>query len=286
MSDSTDLLIKHFLYRSGSGGNEFIRENDTVVQFQRFRNYYALDDGSSESGYYVNGKGARMAVRIKLNQPDTLRAARIYFDPAGEPVAAENYEFRIQVWTAAGGGPTGLLYQDSIMKVKYFKTGFKGVPEYKLTSTLPLPPGEYFVGIQQRVEAGKYIVVGFDRNYDFRMQLYYDSGSGWTQSGIPGSLMLRPVLGSFVPPPVGLPEDNSSLSMMVFPNPASTELTIHAPGASSFSLRNMMGQELAAGTLTDDGETVNTSLLPAGIYLLTVTGNGGLKAQEKIIILH
>jgi hypothetical protein len=212
MSDSTDFRIKHYIYRSGSSpSNEFIIPNDTVVQFQRFRNYYAFDDGSAEAGYYVNGTGGRMAVKIRLNNPDTLRALRIYFDPAGDVSNVSKYEFNLILYAGDNNGPTDLIYYDSTVKNPvFYNSGFKKIPEYTFKKKQSLGPGTYYVGIQQRLGTGATtpLTVGFDRNNDFRKSMYYDSGTGWTQSGIQGALMLRPVLGKFIPPPSGIAEDN------------------------------------------------------------------------------
>jgi hypothetical protein len=84
-TDSTDYRIKHFVFlNTGTlSSNDFNLNNDTVTQFLSFRNYYAFDDGSAEGGYYVNGAGGKMALKITLNKPDSLRALRIYFDPVG-----------------------------------------------------------------------------------------------------------------------------------------------------------------------------------------------------------
>ena len=78
MPDSIDYRIKHFVFESGSP-TDFIRENDTVIQYQRFRNYYAIDDGSAEAGYYINAVGAKVAIKINVNVPDSFLAVRDLF---------------------------------------------------------------------------------------------------------------------------------------------------------------------------------------------------------------
>jgi hypothetical protein len=287
LSDSSDFLIKHYLYRSGSstGQTDFLPMNDTVLQFQRFRNYYAFDDGGAEAGYYVNGKGGRIAVRIKLNQPDTLRAVRIYFDPSGNVPATDNYEFRINVWAVgSNGAPASLILQDSAVKAKIYKTGFKGSPEYLLTKPYFLSAGSYFVGITQKVASG--IVIGFDRNYDFRYNLYFDSGGGWEQSTIAGSLMMRPVFGSFVPPPVGIDEIGLGDNFVVYPNPASANFMIRQdePQQMHYMLYNSLGVLAAEGTSPDAHINVSTSHCAPGIYILILQPEGKPAQQRKLII--
>ena len=38
------------------------KENDTIVYYQIFKNYFSFDDGSSEGGYGINGLGSRNAM--------------------------------------------------------------------------------------------------------------------------------------------------------------------------------------------------------------------------------
>ena len=38
------------------------KENDTMVYYQTFKNYFAFDDGTAEAGYGINGLGSRNAM--------------------------------------------------------------------------------------------------------------------------------------------------------------------------------------------------------------------------------
>lgn len=292
-TDSTEFTIKHFIYRSGSS-NDFIPENDTVVQKQVFRNYYAFDDGSAEGGYYINGTGGKMAVKIGLNVTDTLRALRVYFDPVGNMsapqsttgLATSSYKFRIIVWTDGSSGPGNLLLRDSLQPVKYYtKSSFDSAPEYTLTAPIVLGPGAYYVGIQQYVASG--ITVGFDKNLNHNQYLYFDSGNGWTQSSIYGSIMMRPVLGKKVYPPVGIKENIINNFAEVYPNPANTTITIQLEENknSFYRLTNLIGQTISEGLLHDQVNSINTENLNSGVYLLTISSNNKIQ-NRKIIIQH
>ncbi len=64
----------------------------------------------------------------------------------------------------------------------------------------------------------------------------------------------------------------------VFPNPAAAQLTIRLADASAgrrFVLYNLLGEALLAGDLPDTENTVHTSALPAGVYLLSVWTKDG-----------
>lgn len=284
LSDSADFTIKHNIFRTGI---DFIPSNDTVIQTQKFRNYYAYDDGSCEGGYYILGTGGQMAIKIKVNNTDTLRAVRIYFDPVGSITAAQSYDFRLKVWSSTLGGPAGVIYTDSLMQPKYYNINgsFKASPEYTLTSPLVLGPGEYFIGMQQYVASG--ITVGFDKNNDRRTYLYYDSGNGWTQSGVYGSLMMRPVFGAKIQPPVGMDEViTSENETIVYPNPANTEIRIKTNSRkTNYSLVNIAGQEISSGEFFNE-TTIATSGYANGIYFLILKSEDAAIQSKKIIVQH
>ncbi len=87
------------------------KENDTVVYYQRFSNYFAFDDGSSEAGYGVNGLGSRnamVAYRFKSFIEDTLRAIRICFNDSY--MNSNQRIFDLMVWDDNGGIPGNVLY--------------------------------------------------------------------------------------------------------------------------------------------------------------------------------
>lgn len=297
LAAGADYSIKHFVYLSGSSGSsDIIKGNDTVVQNLRFRNYYSFDDGSAEGGYYVNGVGVTMAVKIRVNVLDTLRAVRIYFDPTGnvKTISGPNSttKFLIKVWAeGANGGPSStVLKTDSVeRKPVYDSTSFKAVPEFNLVNPLPLAPGNYFVGIQQKNATGT-VVVGFDMNYDSHTNLYYNAGAGWIQSEINGSLMLHPVFGNKYTAPVGINEITrfNQNTFLVYPNPSSEKFSIRSLNdqPSSFILLNSMGQQIMQNTDELTEREINTTNLPSGIYFLILKTNGRTVQQQKILIQH
>jgi len=285
MTDSADFKIKHYIYGSGGSSNDFITANDTVYQFHRFRNYYAFDDGSAEGGYYVNGAAGKMAVKIRVNVTDTLRALRIYFDPS--PIGSnEKFNFRIQVYIGIALPTFSLDVGDSLYNPSYIRTGFKEIPEYVLKKPIVLQPGTYFVGIQQQVATG--LVVGFDRNNDARTNTFWNAGAGWNQSSIKGAIMLRPVLGAKVPPPVGISEQRlkGQKHYKVFPNPSENYFVISGKDdrLATFQILNTMGQVVMDGHFQSAEQIVNTESLATGVYILRLQENGTLVQQQKILI--
>ncbi|MDI1355105.1 MAG: T9SS type A sorting domain-containing protein [bacterium] len=285
MTDSTDFKIKHYLYRSGTTTDFFI-ENDTVIQRHKFRNYYAYDDGSAEGGYYVTGVNAKVALKFRVNKPDTLRAVRIYFDPA--PLGStEKYYFKIKIWYDGLGTPgVELAKKDTAYYPIFYKHGYKEVPEYVLPMPLPLDRGTYYIGFQQQVSTG--LVVGFDKNYDSHTNLFYDSGSGWTPSSIRGSLMLHPVFGSLIPHPMSVGENSIRIHPFysVYPNPSNEKFAIRSLKQSnaSFELINELGQIVLQGPIQSLDFEIETHSIHSGMYVLIVKENGLPVEQQKIII--
>lgn len=283
---STTYKIVHSI--TAGATSDFRTQNDTVVQYQSFKNYYAFDDGSAEGGYYILGQGGKMAERVVLNTTDTLSALRIYFDPVGSiATATTSYKFRINIWNNASGFPGLPLYTDSAMYPVYYNNlDFNTPGQYTLTTPMILNPGTYFIGIQQYVATG--ITVGFDKNIDHSSALFYNSGSGWTQSAIYGSLMMRPVFG-LNPGPVGIKENatNKKSNYILYPNPANDVMYVvgNTNSKTEYTLLNAIGQTILSGVFDADQNKLNTGELTEGIYFLTLKSDKHLETQ-KLIIRH
>ena len=291
---SAGFLIKHFVYLSPTG-TDTIPQNDTVYQYQKFKNYYAFDDGSAEAGYYVNSSAAKIAVKIKLNKPDTLFGLRIYFDPVGNVSSISNtattvYNFSINVWGAnLNGTPNDLnnIRKDSVVNHPvYISDGFKEVPEYKLKRPLVLPPGTYYIGIQQ---ASSILTIGFDRNYNHKSSLYFNSSGVWEQSTENGSIMMHPVFGSYLPL-VGIDEiaTTKNKNFFVYPNPSAEQFTIASSQLqnSSYKIFNSVGQIVKEEKISSLEHNVSVSNLSSGMYILILETKGQPVQQQKIIVQH
>lgn len=279
--------VKHALNFFASPASDVVRENDTLIHIQRFDDFYAYDDGAAEVGYYLNTYGAKTALRYTLNVLDTLRALKIYFDPIVDGQQIQTSSFRIMVWADGGGFPGSLIYKDSLMNPTYLQGSHNLVPTYTLTSCLSMGPGTYFIGIQQTTN--KALNIGFDKNTNHMNELYYDIGNGWTQSAVPGSLMINPVMGcTILPPPVGLKEhDFNSLTFGLFPNPSHDFVTIHYPKLNNTVLKvrvfSSLGETVLENELTSDN-LIDINSLSNGVYFVQLFGNGVNTAPQKLII--
>jgi hypothetical protein len=287
VDQNLDFPIRHAVSLAGGSG-QFFDGNDTLIQYQRLRNYYAFDDGAAEAGYYILGTGGKMAVKIYLNNPDEILGARIYFANVGNISLTQS--FSLCVWASTGFSPGNLILSDTF-QVKYKNYGFKEVPEYTLRvpqSLRTLQPGTYFVGFKQGVQSG--INVGLDLNYDHHNSLYFDSGSGWTQSQIYGSVMIQPVFGSWNGIPMAIEESTigEPKNSAVYPNPANDYLIIQTPHSKNAVLQvyNATGACVLQEPMPSEKHTAIISSLPDGVYFLRINDNGNTVYQQKIIISH
>lgn len=286
LTDSTFFIIKHIVNTTP----DIWRYNDTIVEKLPFNNYYAYGDGSAESVYYHNTYGAKDAIRITLNVTDTLRALDIFFDPFIDGNIVKSSQFRMYLWQNSSGQPGTILRRDSAMKPIYLDHGYNKIPRYFFTTPMILSPGTYFVGMQQITNQPLY--VGFDRNVDHKSALFYDVGSGWTQSAIKGSLMIHPVFGEANKALVGIQEQVTKSKegfIKVYPNPANDKLFISAADLNNrdhytLELYSLLGNKLADVAVENTTTELNLNDYAAGIYFVTLKQNNQPIANQKFII--
>jgi hypothetical protein len=281
LTDSTFYTIQHIITTTG----DVRKTNDTLVQTQKFSNYYAYDDGTAEQGYYLNSYGAKTAVRFTLNEADTLKSVRIYFDPIVDGTLIQQSSFRVIVWNTENGVPGSIVYKDSLTYPFYISGGYNKMPTFNLTSCLPLGVGTYFIGIQQTTNKG--LNIGFDRNTNHKDALYYDIGDGWKQSAIPGSLMINPVMGCTYPVYVGMNELETKNKFQVFPNPAQNSISIGYPGnqleSVTLEILTSLGQLVYTNSIMSN-ETIDISNLSNGLYFIHLKGSNLNVSSQKLII--
>lgn len=282
---STFFTVKHSINIFGSPTADMVHENDTVEEIQTFSDYFARDDGGAEQGYYLNTYGAKTAVRYRLNVNDTLRAVKIFFDPIVNGQTIMNSSFRVCIWADGGGFPGSLIYKDSLVYPTYLQGGYNIMPTYTLTSCLPLNAGTYFVGIQQTTNQP--LNVGFDKNTNHMADLYYDIGNGWTQSAIPGSIMINPMMGCTVTQTVGIREYEQPSSFYLYPNPAQNTLSVSSRDFAiehcSIQLISPLGESVYTSKL-ENNATIDISHLANGVYFVYINGKQIKVSPQKLII--
>ena len=71
----------------------------------------------------------------------------------------------------------------------------------------------------------------------------------------------------------------------VFPNPASTAITVENVAGAQISVFNIAGQEVLSVEAANANETLNVSALPEGMYIVRVV-NGTEVGTSKVSIVR
>ncbi len=263
------------------------KENDTLVYFQNFSNYFAFDDGSSEGGYGINGLGSRNAMaayRFASYVQDTIRAIKICFNDSYQNT--NKRAFDLMIWDDNNGVPGNVLYTKEEVMVEQgeFINGFYTylIPEGVVINN------NFYVGWKQRSET--FLNAGFDVNTPHAgKQLYWINGL-WQESQVQGSIMIRPVLGE--PLRITGIKDvfkdviKRNLSQIkIWPNPAHDYIRIDGSDIQlkeSVFIRiiDLNGHELIKVPFR---EQIDISSLHEGIYTVVILIDGVPAALSRLI---
>jgi hypothetical protein len=269
--DSALFKIKIWLKTSSTKFEH--KENDTLVYYQVFNNYFAYDDGSAEEGYGINGLGSRnakVACRFRSYIKDTLRAISICFNDSY--LNANIRAFDLMVWGDNNGIPGDLLYTQVNDTVKK-SNSINGFYTYPLSEPVPVN-GVFYVGWKQHSEI--FLNAGFDINTSGgNRQLYWINGN-WNQSEATGTLMIRPILGSPLTTSINDVNYRKPEAIRFWPNPASGFITIDpesipVSGLTYISIADLQGRVLIKVPCTG---SIDISSLHNGIYFLILSQNG------------
>jgi hypothetical protein len=259
------------------------KANDTLIYYQIFKNYFAFDDGSSEGGYGINGLGSRnamVAYKFESFMQDTLRAVSICFNDSY--LEANKRGFDLVVWDNDNGVPGNILYTQEGVMVEQGNV-LNGFYSYRIPEGVPVN-GTFYIGWKQLSES--FLNVGYDVNTpNAGKQLYWLNGV-WSQSQVPGSIMIRPVIGS--PLTITSVKDiqyNNRKSLNIWPNPSKDYINIdpgelQLSGLSYISIINLNGHELMKIPFS---EKVDISPLHDGMYFLVISINGMPVSYNRII---
>jgi hypothetical protein len=239
-----------------------VKTNDTVCFLQDFNNYYAYDDCNPESGIGLTPANSKLALKFTLNTPDTLRAVQIYFN--GTYNNANEKFFKLVVWKTLD--PEVILYTKGGYK-PVFGEAFNCYHYYRLDNPLVLS-GTFYVGIQQITD--DYLNIGFDLNNDSKNNAYYKTSVTWEQVPFTGAIMMRPVLGSVLPPNASIKENNFA-TINIYPNPCTSGmLHIELPESADKSEVQIQILDIYGRMLLSEcyQETIDLSAFSNGLYFV------------------
>ena len=268
--DTTSYIIRHYLVDYTCNPPMI----DSLVCHQGFYNYFAYDDGSPEKGYGVDLQEGAFAVKFELAEMDTICGVQLLFNHTLRD--ANDQYFDIVVWKDNNNKPGEELYRLTNCKLRWEEQLYKF--SYYRFNKLVRYNGIFYVGIVQHSNGN--INIGFDASTDNSQYNYYNINGSWQQSSLPGSIMLRPVVGGDYY--IGVDEQLVDHEVRVYPNPASS--VIHIEGidnGSSVAIYDITGRRVMHETYH---ETLTVGHLSNGLYLVNITTVEGIVISKKIMI--
>ncbi len=260
------------------------KRNDTIRFTQHFTDYFAIDDGTAEAGYGINGQGSRnamAALRFRSFIADSVTAINICFNDAYNNQNQRGFE--IMVWADDNGQP-GVLLGSTEGPVADPGTDLNGFVTY--TFDTPVRVTDYFwVGWRQDAEV--FINAGLDLNTLPAGRQYFMLSGVWQTSMAPGTIMMRPVMkGSGTPTSSDRGTHINDL-FYLFPNPSSGEVTlVPSDGAPDDFIIDVVSSSGAVVMSLDRTDRPDLGRLPSGNYMLLIrTRDGRPISLLRVIIV-
>lgn len=269
-------------HQLGEGGEKV--GNDSLLYYQDFNNYYALDDGTAEDKVsLVNGNaGGFIAQRFNINFADTIRAVQYQFNREADGVVDK--PFYVAIWKAnSSGNPGDLVY----FNLQAYPVDYK--PEnawetYALEIPLAIQPGNYFVGWIQ--EVAYRINLGIDKNTSNANRIFINLNGNWTNNtGVDGTLMIRVLVGNENDTIVqDINNIDDQIKVKLYPNPAQNQVCFEMPfmEQSIVNIYSSSGQLISKNKIANSNECFNIENLPSGIYLVQIQNNRSIYTSKFI----
>lgn len=257
--------------------------NDTVLSYQVFGSYYAYDDGSAEVGYGVQGIGSKLAHEFNIKKSDTLTAFQIYFNPIMNNLSAQT--FRLKVWSSLS--PEVEIYsQAATLFTSPIYSNTNEFLNYNLDVPLYLTTGTYYFGWEKI--SSEFLNVGWDVNTNNRTKVHFNAVGVWQTASFDGTLMLRPVFGSFPDPQVSIEEDKLNDDFEVYPNPT-TDIIYFKNNSLKNNSYHIQLIDVYGKVVTETefslSNKLDVSTIPNGIYILHFINNKTNNSVIKKIII-
>jgi hypothetical protein len=220
------------------------------------------------------------AYRFASFMQDTLRAIRICFNDSY--LNSNKRAFDLMVWEDNNGIPGNVIYTEEEVMVEQGDM-INGFYNYNIPDGI-MVNSTFYVGWRQRSET--FLNAGFDVNTPNTGRQFYWLNGEWRVSQVPGSIMIRPVVGERLK--TTSIDDiyyNDKSLINVWPNPATDYVNFNSgelqlSGLTYISVLDIYGRELLKVPFS---EQINISSLHEGVYFIITTMNGRPVGYNRII---
>ena len=216
--DSLELRYRYAIQAAG----DVQPANDTLTEVCRWWNHLAYDDGTAETGYGINVTAGSVAYKFWLAQPDTLRGLWMYFTQAAANAANELFVLKVWSYLQERGRAAVELYRSSVPYRPRYGDSIGHFMYFAIDPPVVVRDS-FYVGWQQ--ETSGLVNIGLDRNDTLvRYNRWYNTQGIWEESSLPGSWMIRPVLGGPFRYPATIPAlpGNTRHGWTLYPKPGQT----------------------------------------------------------------
>jgi len=272
--------------------------NNAVERTTEFANYFAYDDGSSETNIVAQNNGTQLAVEFDTYAEDSLRAISMSFiNVTGLDITKELFNIRVY-FDALETEPVlenillkPILTNELFDTIQSFSTYALEDPATGEKQALYIPANQKFYIALQTASANP-IPIGFDRNsLEAAGKNWLGLSGGWFPfpDSHQGAVLLRPVFGNETPATTSVspdPIEQVSEIMEVYPNPTRGRLTFVSEGipisSYHFTAYNTLGQIVQQGQLRDE---LDFSGNVDGVYYLKLVEKSTQKVYNHKFIL-
>ena len=285
--------LRYTLALNAQETNPLTLPNDTIFRDVELNNYYAYDDGTAENITqllaYPTGQASAFAYRFDLNQPDYVRALRLY--PVFTASDQASRAVTISVWDDNGGKPaaTPRASKTAVIPAGRLPAGWQ---YFEVTFDQPVRvTGTFFVGYSQASQS-RDLHYGLDLNSTFPAGhlMRRDNAGIWdtvnfAPSGTQrrGALMMRPVMTNNVVTATASAREASAYSL--FPNPARGTVTVNGPGFARAAVLDAVGRLAWEQPAAQAGQArLALPALPPGVYTVRLTLADGSTVGRRLLL--
>ena len=266
------------------GLDDAVPTNDRTSHEQLFYNYYAYDDGTAEAAYGLGEleNVGRVAVKYEIKKNDILRSIQLYLNPVEFDLSLEPVQ--LAVWTG-GEEPGDTLWTSETLFLNY-TNHVNYFYHYFLDREIQVNANSnIFIGWIQQPATNQKFSIGFDKRTDNSDQVFFNLGTIWNQSSIPGSVMIRPVFGEAYNW-VGVKDEVETAKLNVYPNPSNGEVFMQEQCEGQLSNALIRVFDLSGRTVHEQTGlrgALQLSDLNKGVYLLRVDADNASFTNRLVL---